>query len=166
MLNLERDGYLGTFRGIAEWVVRNSLPTDLKAQDLFPQADNLLSISLLEQARKLYGGTAAEKSCFSIFKKKTKAYVQKLQGWETAFGSRQVPGRDCGTVKGTCRTSSRIRRHGSSERHHPMQALFEAFPRRPRWNATVSGACSGFRFAVSNDAGRKPMRLSLVGASA
>ena len=97
-----------------------------KAQDLFPQADNLLSISLLEQARKLYGGTAAEKILFLHFQEKAKAYVQKLQG-ETLLD------------RAKCLARLRDREGHMSdfepnpapriiERHHPMQALFEAFP--------------------------------------
>src|SRR5688572_32874603 len=53
-IELERDGYVDTFRrhrGVGRPELLYRLTT--KAQDLFPQADNTLSISLLEQARKL-----------------------------------------------------------------------------------------------------------------
>ena len=126
-LNLERDGYLGTFRrhrGVGRPELLYHLTN--KAQDLFPQADNMLSISLLEQARKLYGTTAAEKILFLHFQERAKAYAQKVQG-ETPFDR--------------ARSLARLRdREGHMsdfeiepapriiERHHPMQALFEAFP--------------------------------------
>jgi predicted ArsR family transcriptional regulator len=126
-LNLERDGYLGTFRrhrGVGRPELLYHLTS--KAQDLFPQADNVLSISLLEQARKLYGGTAAEKILFLHFQEKAKAYTQKLQGE---------------TLSDRAKSLARLRdREGHMsdfepnpapriiERHHPMQALFEVFP--------------------------------------
>jgi predicted ArsR family transcriptional regulator len=126
-LNLERDGYLGTFRrhrGVGRPELLYHLTA--KAQDLFPQADNVLSISLLEQARKLYGGSAAEKILFLHFQEKAKGYVQKLQGE---------------TLSDRAKSLARLRdREGHMsdfeldpapriiERHHPMQALFEAFP--------------------------------------
>src|SRR5262245_29381210 len=80
-LNLERDGYLGTFRR-HRGVGRPELIYHLtaKAQDLFPQADNVLSISLLEQARKLYGGSAAERILFLHFQERPKSNPKKPQG--------------------------------------------------------------------------------------
>ena len=126
-LNLERDGYLGTFRrhrGVGRPELLYHLTT--KAQDLFPQADNLLSISLLEQARKLYGATAAEKILFLHFQEKAKAYVQKVQGETPADRAKsfaRLRDREGHMSDFEIEPAPRI-----IERHHPMQALFEAFP--------------------------------------
>jgi predicted ArsR family transcriptional regulator len=126
-LTLEHDGYLGTFRrhrGVGRPELLYHLTT--KAHDLFPQADNMLSISLLQQARKLYGATAAEKILFLHFQEKAKTYLGKVQGE---------------TLSDRAKSFARLRdREGHMadfeaepaphivERHHPMQALFEAFP--------------------------------------
>jgi predicted ArsR family transcriptional regulator len=126
-LNLERDGYLGTFRrhrGVGRPELLYHLTT--KAQDLFPQADNLLSISLLEQARKLYGATAAEKILFLHFQEKAKAYAQKVQGEtpsDRAKSFARLRDREGHMSDFEIEPAPRI-----IERHHPMQALFEAFP--------------------------------------
>ena len=90
-LNLERDGYLGSFRrhrGVGRPELLYHLTVE--AQDLFPQADNMLSISLLHQARKFYGASAAEKILFLHFQEKAKAYADKVQG--TAPAERARPG--------------------------------------------------------------------------
>jgi predicted ArsR family transcriptional regulator len=126
-LTLERDGYLGTFRrhrGVGRPELLYHLTT--KAQDLFPQADNLLSISLLRQARKLYGATAAEKILFLHFQEKAKAYVGKVQGetpLDRAKSFARLRDREGHMADFEAEPAPQI-----IERHHPMQALFEAFP--------------------------------------
>ncbi len=126
-LNLERDGYLGTFRrhrGVGRPELLYQLTS--KAQDLFPQADNVLSISLLEQARKLYGGSAAEKILFLHFQEKAKTYSQKLQGETLSDRAKclaRLRDREGHMSDFESNPAPRI-----IERHHPMQALFEAFP--------------------------------------
>ena len=126
-LNLERDGYLGTFRrhrGVGRPELLYQLTT--KAQDLFPQADNVLSISLLEQARKLYGATAAEKILFLHFQEKAKSYAQKVQGEtpsDRAKSFARLRDREGHMADFETQPAPHI-----IERHHPMQALFEAFP--------------------------------------
>ena len=126
-LNLERDGYLGTFRrhrGVGRPELLYQLTA--KAQDLFPQADNVLSISLLEQARKLYGASAAEKILFLHFQEKAKAYAGKVQGdtpFDRAKALARMRDREGHMADFEPEPAPRI-----VERHHPMQALFDAFP--------------------------------------
>jgi predicted ArsR family transcriptional regulator len=126
-LNLERDGYLGTFRrhrGVGRPELLYHLT--VKAQDLFPQADNVLSISLLQQARKLYGASAAEKILFLHFQEKAKAYAEKVQGntpAERAKNLARLRDREGHMADFENEPMPRI-----IERHHPMQALFEVFP--------------------------------------
>jgi len=97
-----------------------------KAQDLFPQADNALVISLLEQARKLYGTSAAEKILFLHFQEKTKEYAARVKG-ETVLDRVKwlVRLRDKEGHVATLETEPVLR---IVERHHPSGALFEIFP--------------------------------------
>jgi len=126
-LSLERDGYLSTFRrhrGVGRPELLYNLTT--KAQDLFPQADNVLSISLLEQARKLYGTSAAEKILFLHFQERAKSYVAKVQGatpLDRAKSFARLRDREGHMADFELEPGPRI-----IERHHPMQALFTAFP--------------------------------------
>jgi len=126
-LDLEKDGYLDTFRrhrGVGRPELLYRLTS--KAQDLFPQADNALSISLLEQARKLFGPGAAGKMLFLHFQEKTKAWAEAIRGdtpVERAKWLARVREREGHMADFREEPSPRI-----VERHHPMQALLEAFP--------------------------------------
>jgi len=127
-LDLEKDGYLDTFRhhrgvGRPELLYRLTA----KARDLFPQADNSLSLALLEMARKLYGTGAPEKMLFLYYQDRIKDYGDRIRG---------------DTVEERARWLVRTReREGYMahleegpplvlvEHHHPMQALIAAMPR-------------------------------------
>ena len=156
-LNLERDGYLGTFRrhrGVGRPELLYHLTT--KAQDLFPQADNVLSISLLEQARKLYGASAAEKILFLHFQEKAKAYAEKVQGAtpsDRAKSLARLRDREGHMADFELQPAPRI-----IERHHPMQALFAVFLKPRRWSATCFNVCLAFRSAGSS--GRQGGRMN------
>lgn len=127
-LDLEKGGYLDTFRR-HQGVGRPELLYRLteKARDLFPQADNTLSLALLEMARKLYGAGAPEKMLFLYFQDRTKDYLDRVRGE---------------TMEDRVRWLVRVReREGYMteldegpplvlvEHHHPMQALITAMPR-------------------------------------
>ena len=126
-ITLERDGYLSTFRrhrGVGRPELLYSLTN--KAQDLFPQADNVLSISLLEQSRKLFGARAAEKILFLHFQEKAKSYSENVRGAtpvEKAKWLARQRDREGHMADFEEQPSPRI-----VERHHPMRALIEAFP--------------------------------------
>jgi len=126
-LDLERDGYLDTFRrnrGVGRPELLYRLTS--KAQDLFPQADNALALSLLEQARKLFGAGASEKILFLHFQEKTTSYVGQVRGDTLEEKARSlVRLRDQEGHMAECHTDSTLR---IIERHHPMQALFRAIP--------------------------------------
>jgi len=127
-LDLEKDGFLDTFRrhrGIGRPELLYRL-TD-KANALFPQADNSMALSMLDQARKLYGSGAAEKMLFLHFQEKTEEYAANAKGE---------------TLESRVRSLAKLRdREGYTadlveenpplqviERHHPMQPLLEAYP--------------------------------------
>lgn len=126
-LELHKNGYLDTFRrhrGVGRPELLYRLTN--KAQDLFPKADNALSISLLEQARKLFGPGAAGKMLFLHFQEKTKACAEAIRGEtpiERAKWLARLREREGHMAEFRAEPSPRI-----VERHHPMQALLEAFP--------------------------------------
>jgi len=125
-IELERDGYLDTFRrhrGVGRPELLYRLTN--KAQDLFPQADNALSVSLLEQARKLFGPGAPEKMLYLHFQQKAAAYIGKIKGeslQERAASFARLRDRE-GYMAECVDSPLRL-----IERHHPMLGLFEGFP--------------------------------------
>jgi predicted ArsR family transcriptional regulator len=125
-VELERDGYLDTFRrhrgvGRPELLYRLTA----KAQDLFPRTDNALSLSLLEQARKLFGSGAPEKMLYLHFQKKAAGYAEKIKGEslpERAAAFARLRERE-GHMAECVQEPLRL-----IERHHPMLGLFEVYP--------------------------------------
>jgi predicted ArsR family transcriptional regulator len=126
-LDLQRNGYLEIFRrnrGVGRPELIHRLTS--KAGDLFPQADNELALSLLEQARKLYGAGAPEKILFLHFQEKTKSYAGKLRGDTPAERAKWLGRlRDNEGYMAECESEPALR---LIERHHPMQSLFRALP--------------------------------------
>ncbi len=97
-----------------------------KAQALFPQADNAVVLSLLDQARKLFGAGAPEKLLFLHYQKLTESYVSKLE--ETADPHDRVRKfakiRDQeGYIANVLEDPIRI-----VERHHPLQGVLDTYP--------------------------------------
>lgn len=126
-LDLARDGYLETRRrhnGVGRPQLLYFLSN--KAQDLFPQADNALAVSLLNQARKLFGPSAAEKILFLHFQERTKDYASKVKG-DTLLERAKwlVRLRDKEGHMATLETEPALR---IVERHHPSGTLFQIFP--------------------------------------
>lgn len=126
-LDLEKDGFLQTFRrhhGVGRPEILYSLTE--KAQALFPQADNAVVLSLLDQARKLFGAGAPEKLLFLHYQKLTEGYVSKLE--ETADPHDRVRKfakiRDQeGYIANVLEDPIRI-----VERHHPLQGVLDTYP--------------------------------------
>jgi predicted ArsR family transcriptional regulator len=126
-LGLEKDGYVKTTRrnhGVGRPELLHLLTP--KAHDLFPQQDNDLAISLLQQARKLFGTAAAEKILFLHFQQKTADYSAQING-----GS--VPEKAASLVRlrereGYMAEFQKTPQLCLIERHNPMRALQESFP--------------------------------------
>ncbi len=125
-LDLEKDGYLDTFRrhrgvGRPELLYRLTA----KAQDLFPQADNALAISLLEQARKLFGPGAADKMLYLHYQQQAADYAGRIRGEtlvERAKSLAKLRDKE-GYMADVLEDPLRI-----VERHHPMLGLAGAYP--------------------------------------
>jgi predicted ArsR family transcriptional regulator len=125
-IELERGGYLDTFRrhrgvGRPELLYRLTA----KAQDLFPRADNGLSLSLLEQARKLFGSGAPEKLLFLHFQQKAADYAGKIKGDslpERLASLARLRDRE-GHMAECAENPLRL-----IERHHPLMDLFDVYP--------------------------------------
>ena len=80
-LDLEKERYLDTWRrpkgvGRPEMVYRLTM----RANELFPQTSNAMTIELLHVAQSLYGPAAAEKLLFTVFQKKAERYAVKMRG--------------------------------------------------------------------------------------
>jgi predicted ArsR family transcriptional regulator len=125
-LDLERDGYVDTFRrhrGVGRPELLYRLTT--RAHDLFPQADNALCLSLLDQAKRLFGAGAPEKILFLHFQTKTAEYQGKIRGDSLAEKARSFARlRDTeGFMAEYVSDPARV-----IERHHPMLGLIAAYP--------------------------------------
>ncbi|PTX93237.1 hypothetical protein DB345_16575 [Spartobacteria bacterium LR76] len=126
-LDLEKDGFLQTFRrnhGVGRPEILYSLTE--KAQALFPQADNTVVLSLLDQARKLFGAGAPEKLLFLYYQKLTEGYLSKLGevGDRTERAQKFARIRDKeGYIANVFEEPLRI-----VERHHPMQGVLDTYP--------------------------------------
>lgn len=126
-LDLEKDGFLQTFRrhhGVGRPEILYSL-TD-KAQALFPQADNAVVLSLLDQARKLFGAGAPEKLLYLHYQKLAEGYLARLEGvgdaLERARKFAKVRDQE-GHIANLVEEPLRL-----VERHHPLQAVLATYP--------------------------------------
>lgn len=126
-LGLEKDGYVKTTRrnhGVGRPELLHLLTP--KAHDLFPQQDNELAISLLQQAKKLFGASAAEKLLFLYFQQKTAQYSEQIE-------ARTAPERASALARlrekdGYMAECQRGPQLCIIERNHPLQSLQESFP--------------------------------------
>jgi len=80
-VDLESEGYLDTWRR-AKGIGRPELVYRLtdRSHGLFPSASNGMTITLLENAKSLFGPAAPEKLLFSVFQKKAETYQAKVRG--------------------------------------------------------------------------------------
>ncbi len=95
-----------------------------KGQGLYQKDDNSLAISLLHEARTLFGASAAEKLLFLYFQKRTAEYLKLVSGKSTPderlaalAAQRDAEGH-----------MARVEEGSLIESHVPLAGLFEAFP--------------------------------------
>jgi predicted ArsR family transcriptional regulator len=128
-VELEKRGYLDTWRRAKE-TGRPELTYRLtpKAQLLFPQLSNELSMEILEAVRQLHGATAAEKILYQYFLKKTEAYSKKIKG--KSLVERATSLARLRENEGYCAQVDYDARHGLrlTEFHSPLADLIKAYP--------------------------------------
>jgi len=127
-VDLEAEGYLDTWRR-AKGVGRPELLYRLteRAHELFPTESNGMTITLLENAKALYGPAAPEKLLFSVFQKKAEAYQAKVRGETIAERAGKLT-----RVRDSEGYMSEIEHDAAFirivEHHCPIQDLLKAFP--------------------------------------
>ena len=95
-----------------------------KGQRLFHRDDHRLAVSLLHEARTLFGAAAAGKLLFLHFQKQTAGYLKSMPGKASlddrlaALAVQRDAGGHMARVEGGCLVES----------HVPLAGLFEAFP--------------------------------------
>ena len=95
-----------------------------KGQRLFQNDDHGVAVSLLHEARTLFGPAAAEKLLFLYFQKQTAVFLKDipakapLEDRLAAVAARRDAGGHMARVEGGCLVES----------HVPLAAIFEAFP--------------------------------------
>jgi predicted ArsR family transcriptional regulator len=127
-VELEAEGYLDTWRR-AKGIGRPELVYRLteRSHGLFPSECNGMTITLLENAKALYGPSAPEKLLFSVFQKKAEAYQSKVRGGAIADRAGKLAKlRDTeGHMAEIEQDTAYIR---IVEHHCPIHDLLKAFP--------------------------------------
>ncbi len=126
-LDLEKERYLDTWRrpkgvGRPEMVYRLTM----RANELFPQTSNAMTIELLHVARSLYGPAAAEKLLFTVFQRKTEHYAAKMKGDTLATRAKSLA-----KIRDADGYMSDFRQDGQArivECHTPLLDLLHEFP--------------------------------------
>jgi predicted ArsR family transcriptional regulator len=127
-VDLEKEGYLDTWRR-AKGIGRPELIYRLtdRAHELFPCASNSMTITLLENAKSLYGPSAAEKLLFSLFQKKADHYKTKIKGGSIAERAGKLA-----KMRDTEGHMAEIEQDAAFirivEHHCPINDLLKAFP--------------------------------------
>jgi predicted ArsR family transcriptional regulator len=126
-LDLEKERYLDTWRrpkgvGRPEMVYRLTM----RANELFPQTSNAMTIELLHAAQVLYGPTAAEKLLFTVFQRKTEHYAARMKGDTLAARAKTLAKiRDADGFMSSFREDGQLR---IVECHTPLLDLLREFP--------------------------------------
>ena len=127
-VDLQAEGYLDTWRR-AKGIGRPELLYRLteRVHDLFPSASNGMTITLLENAKALFGPAAPEKLLFSVFQKKAEAYQARVRGDTVAERAGKLTRlRDTeGCMAEFEQDAAYIR---IVEHHCPIHDLLKAFP--------------------------------------
>jgi predicted ArsR family transcriptional regulator len=127
-VDLDKEGYLDTWRR-AKGIGRPELIYRLteRAHELFPTASNGMTITLLENAKALFGPSAPEKLLFSVFQRKAEAYQVKVRGGTIAERAGKLARvRDSeGHMADMEQDTAYIR---IVEHHCPINDLLKAFP--------------------------------------
>jgi len=127
-VDLEAEGYLDTWRR-AKGIGRPELLYRLteRVHGLFPAASNGMTITLLENAKALYGPAAAEKLLFSVFQKKAEAYQGKVRGETVADRAGKLA-----RIRDTEGCMAEFEQDAAFirivEHHCPIHDLLKAFP--------------------------------------
>ncbi len=130
-LDLERDGYLDTWRnprpvGRPEMLYRLTR----KADELFPADSNAMSLQLLTTARQLFGPTAPGKMLVLYFRAKTDGYVEKVRGDDATARAKWLARiREREGCMATLETGPKL---AIVERHSPIADLLTAYPETER----------------------------------
>ena len=128
-VELEKRGYLDTWRRPRE-TGRPELTYRLtgKAQALFPQHSNELSLEILEAVRQLHGVHAAEKVLYQYFVKKTEFYLKKIKG--KSLIERATSLARLRDAEAHCTQVDYDARHGLrlTEFHSPLADLIKLYP--------------------------------------
>ena len=128
-VELEKRGYLDTWRRPRE-TGRPELTYRLtaKAQALFPQHSNELSLEILEAVRQLHGVHAAEKVLYQYFVKKTEFYLKKIKGKSLIERATSLARLRDGEAH--CTQVDYDARHGLrlTEFHSPLADLIKLYP--------------------------------------
>lgn len=130
-IELQKLGYLDTWRrpksdtqvGRPEMIYRLTQ----KAHQLFPEASNLMTLALLEEAQALYGPTAASKLLFMVFQRKTEAYLGRVQAETLEERVRQLA-----ALRDTEGYMAEVEKDEEKwqivEHHSPLSDLLDAYP--------------------------------------
>jgi predicted ArsR family transcriptional regulator len=126
-LKLERSGYLTSSlhrrgRGRPEVLYRITP----KGRTLFPQGGTELSLSLLEQAARLFGPQAPQKLLFAYFQAQAGHYSSALKAANPAGRAEELA-----MLRSTEGRFARVESEGGLryvEGHNPLGRLYEAFP--------------------------------------
>lgn len=126
-LELAKQGYLSTWRnpkptGRPEMLYRLTQ----KAQDLFPQPNNEVTLQVLTSAAQLFGQTAPGKLLLLYFQEKIKHYQSAIRGETLAERAKWFARvRDRDGHFSSLETTPELR---LIEFHQPLRDLFDAYP--------------------------------------
>ncbi len=128
-VSLQKKGYLDTWRrakaiGRPEKIYRL---TD-KADPIFPEGGNELTLGILEGVAKVYGPSAPDKLLFNYFQAKADAYLAKIKG--DAVAEKATALAKLRFQEGYLSDCTYIRGEGLkiSEFHHPLASVLAAYP--------------------------------------
>ena len=149
-VNLEKKGYLKTWRvprtqgGRPEKLYRLTEA----CEELFPQAGVSLTLNLLQGVRQLYGEAAPEKMLFHHFEDQRQRWFERMKGRnslaEKATKLAELRDSEGCFSKCTYEAQDGLR---IEEYHHPMAAIFEAYPNAIRMELQMMEQLLGSRLA-------------------
>lgn len=141
-LELAKQGYLTTWRN-ARPVGRPEMFYRLtqKAQELFPQPNNAVTLQMLQSAAKLFGATAPGKLLLLYFQEQTKFYRDSIRGETLAERAKWLARvRDREGCFSVLESEPTLR---LTEYHQPLQDLFEVYPEATRLEEAMMGRILG-----------------------
>lgn len=133
-LALEKSGHI-TSRNVHNGTGRPRLIYRLSArgQENFPSSDNRLALDLLQEARALFGPTAAEKLLYRYFQRKAADYLRAVAE-AGSLGEKLAILAPLREAEGCM---PRVEGEALVESHCPLQGVFEAFPQAAQMEETL-----------------------------